>query len=112
MKTIIYLSVLLLVFMTSCNTEETVKYTIASQNADCIGVAPQKCLLVKKENSTDWEFFYSNIEGFNYESGYEYILEVKEEKVENVPADASSIKYILVKEVSKVEKVSDNLPPL
>lgn len=112
MKTIAYLLISSMFILASCmNTSDTVKYTIASQNADCTGVAPQKCLLVKKGNATDWEYFYSNIEGFNYEPGYEYQLEVKEEKRENVPADASSIRYILVKEISKINKTSENLPP-
>lgn len=112
MKTIIFLSTSVLLLLTSCmQKSNTVTYTIASQNADCSGVGPQKCLLVKKGNATEWEYFYSNIEGFNYEPGYEYQLEVKEEKQKNVPADASSIKYTLVKEISKVNKISANLPP-
>lgn len=84
--------------------------TIASQQGDCIGVVPQKCLLVKKGTDTDWTFFYTQIDGFQYEEGYEYVLEVKEEKVENVPADASSLKYTLVKEVSKTPTTSEGLP--
>ncbi|GAE83622.1 lipoprotein [Bacteroides reticulotermitis JCM 10512] len=68
-------------------------------------------MLVKKGNATEWEYFYSNIEGFQYEPGYEFVLKVKEEKLENVPADASSIKYVLVKQISKEQKESDNLPP-
>lgn len=111
MKRIIYLSISIMILMASCATTNTVKYTVASQNADCVDVGPQKCLLVKKGNATDWEFFYSNIEGFNYVPGYEYTLEVKEEKRVNAPMDASSIKYILVKEVSKVARESENLPP-
>ena len=111
MKAIIFLSTSILFLLTSCtNKTNTVLYTIASQNADCTGVGPQKCLLIKKGDAKDWEFFYSNIEGFTYEPGYEYQLEIKEEKRENVPADASSIRYTLVKEVSKVNKISENLP--
>lgn len=111
MKRLIYLPLFLIIVMMSCSTKQTAIYTIASQNADCIGVAPQKCLLVKKGDiNGDWEFFYSSIDGFIYEPGYEYVLEVKEEKQENVPADASSIKYTLVKEVSKTKKESENLP--
>ena len=67
------------------------------------------CLLVKKEGQAEWEFFYSNIEGFNYEPGYEYVLEVKVDKVENPAADQSSLKYTLVKQISKEQKTSENL---
>jgi len=53
---------------------------------------------------------YSGIEGFTYEEGNEYVLEIKEEKIDNPPADGSSVKCILVKEISKIKKISENLP--
>nr|WP_317207113.1 DUF4377 domain-containing protein [Chryseobacterium arthrosphaerae] len=59
---------------------------------------------VKEKASDSWENFYSNIEGFTYEPGYEYVLKVKTEKIANPPADASSIKYTLVEQVSKTKK--------
>lgn len=100
----------LLLIVASCATQDTVRYTVASKTVNCEGVAPQKCLLVKRGDAANWEYFYSQIEGFSYEEGNEYVLEVKEVKNENVPADASSIKYELVKEVSKTAKTSENLP--
>lgn len=98
-------------FLGSCGSvKNTQKLTIASQQADCVGVGPMKCLLIKNNEQTDWQFFYSGIEGFNYEPGYEYVIEVKKEARPNPAADQSSIKYILVKEVSKTPKTSENLP--
>ena len=88
------------------------KLTVASQQGDCVGVMPMKCLLVKAEGQTDWQFFYSSIEGFEYEVGYEYVLEVKVDSVESPAADQSSLKYTLVKELSKVEKTSEGLPQI
>lgn len=79
-------------------------FIIASQTVDCTGVAPMKCLQIKEKESDSWGNFYSNIEGFTYEPGFEYVLKVKTEKLTNVPADASSIKYTLVKQVSKTKK--------
>lgn len=79
-------------------------FIVASQTADCTGVAPMKCLQIKEKKSENWQNLYSNIEGFTYEPGFEYTLKVRTEKVENPPADASSIKYVLVKEISKVKK--------
>ncbi|MFR9164868.1 MAG: DUF4377 domain-containing protein [Dysgonomonas sp.] len=97
----------------SCNeAPKTEKMTIASQQGDCVGVAPQKCLLIKMEGQTEWQFFYDQIEGFTYEPGYEYVIEVKKEEIKNPPMDRSSIKYIFVKEVSKTQKVSENLPQI
>jgi hypothetical protein len=77
---------------------------IAAQTVDCTGVAPMKCLQVKEKQSDSWGNFYSNIEGFTYEPGFEYVLKVKTEKIENPPMDGSSIKYTLVKQVSKTKK--------
>ncbi|SEW09523.1 protein of unknown function [Chryseobacterium wanjuense] len=77
---------------------------VGPQTADCTGVAPMKCLQVKEKPTENWTNFYSNIEGFTYEPGYEYVLQVKTEKIENPPADGSSIKYTLVKQVSKTKK--------
>lgn len=48
MKKIIYFSLCLMFVLTSCSTGNVHDYIIASQEADCTGVAPQKCLLVKK----------------------------------------------------------------
>ncbi|MCQ9638270.1 DUF4377 domain-containing protein [Chryseobacterium sp. WG14] len=96
--------------MTQCTTtagasaadEKT--FIVGPQTADCTGVAPMKCLQVKEKTSESWTNFYSNIEGFTYEPGYEYVLKVKTEKIANPPADGSSVKYTLVKQVSKTKK--------
>lgn len=110
MKKIISLLIIVLAMFSCSQKPETVRFIVASQTADCMGAFPQTCLLVKIGDNTEWQFFYSHIEGFDYEEGYEYVLNVRMEARENTPADASSIRYILVKEVSKTRKVSENLP--
>ncbi len=96
--------------MTQCTTTANASagdektFIVGPQTADCTGVAPMKCLQVKENASASWTNFYSNIEGFTYEPGYEYVLKVKTEKIANPPADGSSIKYTLVKQVSKTKK--------
>ncbi len=55
----------------------------------------------KEDPQAEYTLFYDQIEGFEYEEGYEYELRVKEETVENPPADASSRKWTLVEVVSK-----------
>jgi heat shock protein HslJ len=77
---------------------------------DCTGVAPQKCMLVKENPEDDYTLFYEQIEGFNYEEGFEYELVVVEQEVEDPPADASSIRWILLEELSKtpVESANEN----
>ncbi|WP_273008002.1 DUF4377 domain-containing protein [Chryseobacterium sp.] len=96
--------------MTQCTTTAGVSsadektFIVGPQTADCTGVAPMKCLQVKEKASENWTNFYTNIDGFTYEPGYEYVLKVKTEKIANPPADGSSIKYTLVKQVSKTKK--------
>jgi len=68
---------------------------------DCTGVAPQKCMMVKENPDDDYQYFYHPIIGFDYEEGYAYEIVVSVEKVANPPADSSSLKYTLVKIVSK-----------
>ena len=69
---------------------------VGPELVDCTGVAPQNCMLVKENSEDEYTFFYDQIEGFDYEAGYEYELVVQEEQVENPPADASSIRWVLV----------------
>lgn len=61
--------------------------------------------IYKGENldKAKWENFYAPIKGFEFEEGYMQKIEVKETKLDktNVPADASSIEYDLVKVIDK-----------
>jgi heat shock protein HslJ len=68
---------------------------------ECVGVAPMECMLVKEDPEGEYELFYSQIEGFTFEPGYEYELLVMVEDVANAPADASSKKYTLVEIVNQ-----------
>lgn len=85
-------------------------YTVASKRIDCEGVATQKCYLIKKNGEQNWNYFYSEIIGFNYEEGFEYELLISETPIENPLQDTSSIAYKLLKVISIIEKTSENLP--
>lgn len=91
--------------------KDTEVITVASEKAECVGVGPQECLLIKRDGGSGWEFWYSGIEGFDYERGYEYVLKISKEEVANQAADRSAIKYVLVKQISKTAKTSENMPP-
>lgn len=112
MKKIELFIIVVVGLLLSCsNNKDTVKMTIASETRTAMGAAPMEVMLVKEGDASEWLYFYSNIEGFDYEPGYEYVLEVKKENIEGpLPADASSIKYTLVKEISKTKTTSANLP--
>lgn len=104
------------VVLFSCNNEKkeqkdnTLTLTIASKQVNCTGVMPQQCYLIKLDGQQGWSYFYDSIEGFSYTPGYEYTLEVKVDSIANPPADRSSLKYTLVKEISKVQKESADMP--
>ncbi|MGJ7347302.1 DUF4377 domain-containing protein, partial [Morganella morganii] len=81
--------------------ENTRTLYIDSELADCVGVAPMKCMKIKESPDTEWEFFYQNIDGFTYEPGYQYRVSVKTTDVPNPPADAPNIRYQLISVLNK-----------
>lgn len=86
--------------------ENEVLYWVNSLRADCVGVAPMSCLQVQEGDELkqdSWQLFYSSIDGFSYEAGYVYklLLEKLDLPLEQVPEDASSIRYTLVKVLEK-----------
>ena len=82
---------------------DTIRLTIKEDLANCTGVAPQTCYQVKYKNSKNWEFFYSQITGFDYKPGFRYVIDVIRTKRKNVPADASAYTYKLKRVVSKTQ---------
>lgn len=110
MKQIFSLKALMLslgfTFLSTQANADTVRMTIKEELASCSGVAPQNCFQVKYKKSKDWEFFYSQIEGFEYTPGYRYVIDVKRTKRKNIPADASAYTYKL-KRIIKKEKVGN-----
>ena len=86
--------------LAACSGTEKTLY-VAPERRPCTGVAPMECLQVRESADRPWQYFYSEIEGFTFEPGYRYELRVREEKVANPPADGSSLRWTLVKVVSK-----------
>jgi len=82
---------------------ETKILYVDSKLVDCVGVGPQQCMLVRENHDSDWQMFYDNIEGFDYQEGTQYKIEVMITDVENPPADASSLKYTLVTVLETVD---------
>jgi heat shock protein HslJ len=70
-----------------------------------------ECYQVKEDPDAEWQLFYDQIEGFEWEPGYTYELRVAVHQVENPPADASSLSYELIEVVDKVEtSVKSKMP--
>lgn len=95
----------MLLLLAGCQTmkpsDNSKTFYVDSSLADCVGVAPMKCMKIKENPADEWQFFYGSIQGFDYETGYNYILQVKQFDVPNPPADAPNIRYELVKIVEK-----------
>ena len=68
---------------------------VAPQSARCTGVAPMECLQVRNGPNEPWSLWYAGIEGFAYQPGYLYTLEIDEYRVAQPPADGSSIRWVL-----------------
>ena len=60
---------------------------VAPNTAECMGVGPQRCLLVKEHEDQAWTHFHGGIEGFTFEPGYRYTLLVEWRRVPDPPAD-------------------------
>ena len=105
-------ALLILLICSACASSASIQPEITvtlirvnSYTETCQGLVEQQCLLVQEGSAIDsdnWNYFYSEIEGFDYETGFLYDLEVHiSSRLEPVPADASSLRYVLVKVISK-----------
>ena len=99
----------LIIMMSSCGStkQTTSTYWVNSVKVDCdAGAGKAKCLQVTTADdyeNAEWSNFYSTINGFTFEPGYLQKIEVTETQLDakDVPADASSIQYDLVKVLEK-----------
>ena len=84
---------------------ETIFLEVGPETKPCTaGVARTQGLQVRevrydeagrKSIAGDWQHFYTNIQGFEFERGYRSVLRVKRYPVANPPADGSSLAYVL-----------------
>jgi len=94
------LALLLALAAAACSGERVVLH-VGPQRVACTGVAEQQCLLVRSNEKEDWQYFYSAIEGFEFEPGDFYKLLVRKDRVDNPVADQSSLRYRLIRILSK-----------
>jgi hypothetical protein len=83
------------------SSERVLTLHVGPQTADCVGVGPQQCLLVKERPADRWTYFYHGIEGFAFEPGYLYGLQVRRRSIRNPPQDGPSYEYHLLKIISR-----------
>ncbi|VGO13799.1 hypothetical protein PDESU_02356 [Pontiella desulfatans] len=92
--------------LSSCSTfgpgiGKTQTFYVGPAMADCVGVGPMTCLMVKQSPESDYQMFSSPIHGFDYVSGYEYKLRVRVIERVTVPVDGSRYIHELIEVVSK-----------
>ena len=81
------------------STGEIMEITVGPDLVDCVGVAPQKCLVV------NGSLFYDGIDSFNYKEGYTWRLKVERydawPDLDEPPQDAGRYGYRIIDVVSK-----------
>ena len=92
----------------AANTEILI---IGPYRTACVGAFPQECYLEYNEESERWHFFYDGIDGFEYEPGYIYTLEVSLHEYAGDIQDVGKYAYRLVQVLSKEEASVDERPP-
>lgn len=74
---------------------------VAPYRVPCTGEAPTRCLRIRLLPDTAWQLFYDPIEGFAFEEGYRWVIDVERRRVPNPPADGSGLAYRLKRVLSK-----------
>jgi len=84
-------------------TPGAVRMTIEvdAHRVPCTGEARTRCLRVRVPPDTTWRTWYDPIEGFTFEDGFRWRLEVERRDVPRPPADGSSVAYWLVRVVAR-----------
>ncbi|MCH2214801.1 MAG: DUF4377 domain-containing protein [Flavobacteriales bacterium] len=106
--TLLFLSVTVMLLSSCTQHKKNSVIWVSSIKTECSdGAGKRKCFSIHRGDSIDsnkWELFYAPIEDFKFEPGYFKKIEIQEVVLnqENMPADVSSIRYSLVKEIEKV----------
>ena len=115
-------AVLMLVLLTACaeiyeefsEHEEDEKHdehieilTLGPYTMTCYGPFEQDCLMEYNDAAKRWHFFYEGIQGFDFEPGYIYTLEVRLEDRGTEIQDVGRYSYHLIKVVDKVKAPDD-----
>lgn len=99
MRYILVLAAALLISGAGCGSgphdENREFLTIGPYTRTCYGLSEQECFLTYNEASRQWEFFYEEIQGFAFEPGFVYVIEVRVEDRGTEILDAGRYAYHL-----------------
>jgi hypothetical protein len=91
---------------------EIVNMVINHYKVPCVGEGTQLCYLTKKDNQSAWEFLFEGIDGFQYQWGKVYELEVEKSIRKDTKADQSPIAYKLIRIINSKDAPADEPFPL
>jgi hypothetical protein len=107
--------------LSACSDESNIidkkEYSLTIASKKVLGVVSScgcnslaEVYAAKKDNSDTW-IQQSAIDGFEYEAGYEYIIQVKETSyLDYNRSEPSWTEYKMIKLISKEKKTSESLP--
>ena len=123
-KLILPTILILLALTIGCGREGTIKTVISTDEMietliigpyteTCQGFHPvdQQCYLEFNEKSQEWEFFYENIQGFDFEPGFIWTLKVRLADRGAGIQDVGRYAYHLIEVLSKEAASLDERPP-
>lgn len=68
---------------------------VAAEKRECMAVGPTECMQIRLDPDEDWQLFYGEIVGFDYQPGQVYQVEVSEVMIPDPPADAPDRQWVL-----------------
>ena len=117
-----FLPMLALLFLSACGVEDILFPLVSDEeneeHIEIITLGPytqrchgaffeRDCLMEYNEDSGRWEFFYESIQGFDFEPGFIYTLEVRLEDRGTEIQDVGRYAYHLVKIIEKKKAPDD-----
>ena len=117
-----FLLILALLFLSACGVEDILFPLVSNEeneeHIEIITLGPytglchdaffdRDCLVEYNEDSGRWEFFYEGIQGFDFEPGFIYTLEVRLEDRGTEIQDVGRYAYHLVKIIEKKKAPED-----
>jgi len=90
---------------------QAMRWTIGPALVDCAGVAPTVCMTYRDSPDGPSKRFFGDIEGFEFRPGHETDVLVRQVPIPRPPADAPSLRTVLVQELERRPIMSSTLPP-
>lgn len=93
-------------------SKETIRLIVNHYRVPCVGAGTQLCYLAKEGGASSWEYLFEGIDGFRYEWGKVYELEVEKSRRKDVKADQSPVSYKLIRVIGSEDAPLDETFPL